>query len=401
MNSLLLSLLATTVLPACIPPQSATTAPQSTAGAEKKRPKLAIFTFSGGFKHDALELAEQTIRKIGESSGAFEAVTFEQFRQPPDKLELGMITAARLRDWSGVLFYTTSGEKDLDLLTPQQRTDLMAAVKGGMGFVGVHSATDTFYKWPEYGEMIGAYFDGHPWTADSAPVTIKVEDTTHPATRMLGANWFIQDEIYQFKPPYDRSKLHILLSLDTNATDMSLKGIKRTDGDFAIAWSKLHGDGRVFYTALGHRKDVWENEAYQQHLLGGIRWALKLSGGKPAPESPATQAAGKTPDGLEIVDLEVGHGEPIGKGQTAVVQYTGKLEDGTQFDTSRGGEPLIFKIGGARVVKGMEDGVLGMRKGGKRKLIIPPALGYGESGSPPVIPPNATLIFEVELTGIR
>ena len=142
--------------------------------------------------------------------------------------------------------------------------------RAGNGFVGIHSATDTFYKWPEYGEMIGGYFDEHPWNTQ---VTMKVEDHGHPSTKHLGAAWTLADEIYQFRN-YSRSDRHVLLSLDVASVDLTAKGVKRADGDFANAWYKSWGSGRVFYTALGHRPEVWQDPAYQQHVAGGISWAM-------------------------------------------------------------------------------------------------------------------------------
>ena len=199
--------------------QSASTKPS------KARPKVAVFTFSGGYKHDVLELAEKTIAQLTKKHDDFEVVLHHQYRQEAGKLDLSMINADYLKQFAGILFYTTSGEKDKDLLTAEQRKALMDAIKGGTGFIGIHSAADTFYKWPEYGEMIGAYFDGHPWNADSPPVTLKVEDNEHPAGNPIGSFWFLQEEIYQFRAPYDRKKLHVLLSLDTDATDMTVPGI--------------------------------------------------------------------------------------------------------------------------------------------------------------------------------
>ena len=163
------------------------------------------------------------------------------------------------------MFYTT-GELPI---TDQQKADLQAFVEGGKGFVGIHSATDTFYKWPWYGTMIGGYFDGHPWTQK---VTIKVEDPKNPSTKHLGASFEIDDEIYQFKE-WSRSNVHVLMTLDTTSVDMTKKGVKRTDNDFAIAWTRTQGKGRVFYTALGHRPEVWDDARFQQHLVEGIRWA--------------------------------------------------------------------------------------------------------------------------------
>ena len=109
-----------------------------------------------------------------------------------------------------------------------------------------------------------------------------------------------------------------------------------------------------------------------------------------------------TASGLRIIDLEQGNGAEATAGQTVVVHYRGTLEDGTQFDASYDrGTPFSFPLGRGRVIKGWDEGVQGMKVGGKRKLVIPPDLGYGSRGAGGVIPPNATLIFEVELLDIK
>jgi len=107
------------------------------------------------------------------------------------------------------------------------------------------------------------------------------------------------------------------------------------------------------------------------------------------------------PSGLIVEDINIGEGAAAAAGQKVTVHYTGWLTNGTKFDSSKDrNDPFVFPLGGGRVIKGWDEGVLGMKVGGKRKLTIPPALGYGARGAGSVIPPNATLVFEVELLGV-
>jgi uncharacterized protein len=221
--------------------------------------RVLYLTQSVGYKHEVLPLSEKILVEVGKKHGFDVSVSGDA----------STITAESLKPYSAILFYTT-GELPMK---DDQKAALMAWIRAGHGFVGIHSATDTFYKWPEYGEMIGGYFDEHPWNTQ---VTMKVEDHAHPSTKHLGASWTLADEIYQFKN-YSRSDKHVLLSLDVASVDLAAKGVKRSDRDFANAWYKSWGSGRVFYTALGHRPEVWQDPAFQQHLAGGISWAM---GGK-------------------------------------------------------------------------------------------------------------------------
>jgi uncharacterized protein len=227
-------------------------------------PRVLYLTHSAGFKHGVLPTSEEVMREIAKRSGAFE-VTVTQ--------DCSLISASSLRDYAAVIFFTT-GELPMD---EGQKKALIDFVRSGRGFVGIHSATDTFYKWPEYLELVGGYFDGHPWHQE---ITVRVEDRTHPATH-LPATFAIKDEIYQFRD-WSRDRVRVLLSLDPASVDLTKKGVKRTDKDFALAWTREFGKGRMFYTALGHEPALWRDPRYQEHLIGGIRWAT----GSPASSPP-------------------------------------------------------------------------------------------------------------------
>ncbi len=234
----------------------------SVAGPVEPQPpkRLLYLTHTAGFRHDVLPLSHQVVRRLADASrGTFELTVTE---------DCSAISETGLRAYDAVLFYTT-GELPMD---DTQKRALLDFVRAGKGFAGIHSATDTFYKWPEYGEMIGGYFDGHPWHEE---VTVRVEDPRHPSTAHLSGSFAITDEIYQFKD-WSRDRVHVLLSLDPASVDLKADGVKRTDRDFALAWTRSYGSGRVFYTALGHRAEVWNDERFQRHLLGGLQWVMGM-----------------------------------------------------------------------------------------------------------------------------
>jgi type 1 glutamine amidotransferase len=219
--------------------------------------KILVLRHSEGFEHSFLPHAEVAIKQMGRTSGLFETVTTARSR---------LIRAGQIEEFD-VLVMLTTGELPW---SDEQKQLLLNFVRSGRGFVGIHSATDTFYKWPEYGEMVGGYFAGHPWHQE---VVINVEDTTHPATSMLGDSFSVVDEIYTFKG-FDRSKTHVLMSLENSTVDLS-KG-NREDGDYVLAWCHEYGDGRVIYTALGHPDELWEQDWFLEHILACIKWAACL-----------------------------------------------------------------------------------------------------------------------------
>ena len=219
--------------------------------------QLLYLTQSAGFAHDVLEHSEAVLGAIAADSGAFDVTVSH---------DASTLTADALEGYATLVFYTT-GELPM---RDEQKAALLAYVRGGGGFVGVHSATDTFYDWPDYLALIGGYFDGHPWRQE---VTVRVENRTHPSTRHLGESFRIDDEIYQFRQ-WSRAAVDVLLSLDVRSVDLGASGINRSDQDFALAWTRREEAGRVFYTALGHRPEVWDDVRFQRHLLEGIKWAM-------------------------------------------------------------------------------------------------------------------------------
>ncbi|MGL4422952.1 MAG: ThuA domain-containing protein, partial [Gemmataceae bacterium] len=151
-------------------------------------------------------------------------------------------------------------------------------VKAGGAFAGTHCATDTLYN-TAYGELVGGYFDGHPWTQK---IKLRVEDDKHPVAKGFQDGDEINDEIYQFKSePYSRKKLRIILSVANDSIDVS-KG-KRPDKDYAVAWVQEYGKGKSFYTSLGHRKEVWKDARFQSHLFSGLKWATNQIPGDATP----------------------------------------------------------------------------------------------------------------------
>jgi type 1 glutamine amidotransferase len=157
-----------------------------------------------------------------------------------------------------LFFALTSGELPL---SAEQRAAILGFVSGGGGFLGAHSATDTLYGWPEYGEMVGAYFREHPWTQQG---TVVVEDASHPAAAGVGSQFSINEEFYTFRDN-PRPRVQVLLRLDAASVGAS--------GDYPLAWTRAHGRGRVYYNALGHFSSTWQDPRFQRQLRGAITWA--------------------------------------------------------------------------------------------------------------------------------
>jgi type 1 glutamine amidotransferase len=151
-----------------------------------------------------------------------------------------------------------------------QRAALLDGVRSGRtAVVAIHAATDSCYGWDEYVELVGARFNGHPWTQD---VTLHVREPAHPALAHLGPTWRWHDEVYQFRDL--RPDARVLLAAEEGDLDQTVPGVVRPAYGFPLSWCYTEGRGRVFSTSLGHFPAAWESVAYLRHLAGGLAWAL-------------------------------------------------------------------------------------------------------------------------------
>ena len=269
---------------------------QASAAAKKK---LLFLTHAALYKHPSLAPAEKAVVEMGRTGG-FDVTALEGYKQEPAALDMSFLTPAYLAQFDGLMLMTNGNLP----LTALQKSAIVDFVRNGKALVGVHCASLTLYDYPEFGEVLGGYYRRsivatNMVTAGKIGV-LKVEDPTHPATKMLGGSWPLNEEFYQFgtavwdasRPTeqisqvgrlhipmaFSRDRVHVLLSLDTDKTDISDLGPEiRKGGDYPQAWTRTFGKGRSFYTALGHREDIWSNDAvFRAHVTGGIRWALGL-----------------------------------------------------------------------------------------------------------------------------
>jgi type 1 glutamine amidotransferase len=213
-----------------------------------------MLTATAAFRHDSIPAARQAMIAIAAQTGEFTVSATE---------DLAELNAARLANVDVLMFALTSGELPLD---SQQKSAIVALVENGGGFVGVHSAADTLYEWPDYGRLLGAYFKEHPWTQEAV---VAVEDRSHPASAGLEASIRLLEEFYTFRTD-PRTAAHVLLRLDAASV--------QAQGDFPLAWTQAIGRGRSYYNALGHFPQTWSDLRFHVMLKNAIRWAARRTG---------------------------------------------------------------------------------------------------------------------------
>lgn len=247
--------------------------------APKKGARILMVTQSAGFKHGSvtrpegkLSPAEQAVEALGVKTNLFRVDFTQDVAQD--------LTRERVDGYDILFFYTT-----LDLpIEPALRDYIFKEwiKQKGHGFIGAHSAADTFHNYQPYWEMIGGTFDGHPWGAGET-VTVTVHDANHPVSKPWGDEFTITDEIYKFKN-WQPAKVRVLMSLNMAKTKL------KQPYHVPIAWCKQYGEGRVVHMSLGHREDVWTNPKYLDSLTGAVKWIMGHEPGDATPNPDVSSA---------------------------------------------------------------------------------------------------------------
>ncbi|HKD05443.1 MAG TPA: ThuA domain-containing protein [Bryobacteraceae bacterium] len=237
-------------------------------------------TRNGIAQHDSTSHALATIERLGYESGLYDTYirTDSEIISHHPLTTTGQPASGgpSLSNVDAIFFM---GHREVPI-NDQQKKELLAFVHDeGKGFVAAHTATTAFESWPEFNEMIGGQFDQHPYGVASG--TIVNEDPNFPATRQFPLTFPFTDEFYQTKN-FSRDKIRVLLRLDMSKMP-SNPGVHRTDGDFPLAWARMYGKGRVFYSALGHASSTWDIAEVYQMYFEAIKWALGLTDADVAP----------------------------------------------------------------------------------------------------------------------
>lgn len=247
----------------------------------KSARRILVVSATTGFRHKSIPTGIFTLEKLGASTGAYETVISDDPANFEPAALAGFDAVVLLNTTQD--FFMPRNKKDYsaeDWAWLQARQDrlmdnLVHYVEQGGGLMGIHAATDSCYNHEAYGKTIGGYFGGHPWRANSE-VTIVVEDPEHAINQPAFGDtkdFELVEEIYQFKPePYSRERLRILLHLDP-ARSAEVKGKNREDNDYPVAWVQQVGQGRVFYSSLGHNHHIYWNPMLLKHYLAGIQFA--------------------------------------------------------------------------------------------------------------------------------
>lgn len=230
--------------------------------AEAAKSRVLMLTQSKGYTHGSVKRKEKTelapaeiaMVQLGKQSGLFTVDCTQDAAAD--------FTKENLQNYDIVMFYTTG-------MLPIKEEDMQYFLNDwlkqkGHGFIGFHSATDTYKSYKPYWDMIGGSFNGHPWTAGNT-VTISVHNTDHPAMKAFGKEFQVKDEIYQYKN-WQPEKVHVLMSLNMEKCN------PKRPYQVPVAWAKDWGQGKVFVNNMGHNPQTWTNPVFQDSIIGAVKW---------------------------------------------------------------------------------------------------------------------------------
>lgn len=248
--------------------------PRAQRPAGRKAVLIWADTRNGIAQHDSTSHAMAVMERLGYESGLYDAYIRTDSNIIAKTPKKGDGSAASggpsLANVDAIFFL---GHREIDL-SAEQKAELAAFVHDeGKGFVAAHTGTTAFGSWPEFGELIGGRYDDHPWNTVHAPVII--EDPAFPAMRHFPQTFDFTDEFYQTSG-FSRDKIRVLMRLDTSKLPKA-PNFHLTDGDFPLAWAKMYGKGRVFYSSLGHDAKTWDNPDVYRMYFEAIKWALGLT----------------------------------------------------------------------------------------------------------------------------
>lgn len=217
---------------------------------------VLLFTKTEGWRHASIEAGAMAVKELGSENDFSVTWTEDSYS----------FAEENLANYDAVIFLNTT----LDVLNDAQQDVFENYIQNGGGFVGMHAAADTEYDWQWYGDLVGGWFNSHPSDPNVRDATVLLVDGDHPATEHLPNEWNRADEWYNYK--YFNEDTNTLLELDTDSYEGS-----EHPGDHPIAWYHEYDGGRAFYTGLGHTSESFSEEAYLQHILGGIRYAMGVA----------------------------------------------------------------------------------------------------------------------------
>ncbi|PYS01628.1 MAG: ThuA domain-containing protein [Acidobacteria bacterium] len=241
-------------------------------------------TRNGIGQHDSVSHALAVMERLGYESGVYDTYirTDSAIISKTPQMTNGQPASGgpSLANVDAIFFL---GHREIDL-TAQQKAELLSFVRDeGKGFVAAHTATTAFISWPEFADMIGGQYDDHPWGVTTAPVI--TEDSEFPATRHFPPVFAFTDEFYQTRG-FSRDKSRVLLRLDMSKLPRN-PTVRITNGDFPLAWARMYGKGRVFYSSLGHDAKTWDNPDVYRMYFEAIKWALGLTNADVTPRAIA------------------------------------------------------------------------------------------------------------------